>query len=93
MGACVSRFRERRPVRRPLVTVARWAGTLVRWRVHRALPGLAGAAAVSVGAGELAGHIFGRGLAPWVTLGVGGMFALWIGAAINQVPHPPSNDG
>jgi hypothetical protein len=40
------------------------------------LPGIGGAAMVSVGSGELAGHVFGHGLAPWVALGVGGVFAL-----------------
>jgi hypothetical protein len=40
------------------------------------LPGIAGAAMISVGSGEFAGHVFGRGLAPWVALGVGGVFAL-----------------
>lgn len=89
----MSRARERRRVRRPMVVAARWAGTLVRWRVHRMLPGLLGAAAVSAGLGELAGHIFGRGLAPWVSLAVAGGFVMWIAAAINHVPRPPSNNG
>jgi hypothetical protein len=40
------------------------------------LPGLAGAAVFSVAAGEIAGHVFGHGLTPWVALGVGGVFAL-----------------
>lgn len=40
------------------------------------VPGVGGAAMVSVGAGEFAGHVFGHGLAPWVALAVGGMFAL-----------------
>jgi hypothetical protein len=40
------------------------------------LPGIGGAAMVSVGAGELAGHVFGHGLAPWVAVAVGGVFAL-----------------
>ena len=44
--------------------------------VRRVVPGLAGAAMVSVGAGELTGHIFGRGLAPWAAIAVGGVFAL-----------------
>lgn len=42
----------------------------------RALPGIAGAAAVSVGTGELASHVFGHGLAPWVALLAAGVFAL-----------------
>lgn len=40
------------------------------------VPGIAGAAMISLGAGELAGHLFGRGLTPWVALMVGGVFAL-----------------
>lgn len=44
--------------------------------VRRLVPGVAGAAAVSVCAGELAGHVFGHGLAPWVAGLVGGVFAL-----------------
>lgn len=40
------------------------------------VPGVAGAAMFSVAAGEFAGHVFGHGLAPWVGLGAGGMFAL-----------------
>jgi hypothetical protein len=40
------------------------------------LPGIGGAAMVSVGSGEFAGHVFGHGLAPWVAVAVGGVFAL-----------------
>jgi hypothetical protein len=40
------------------------------------LPGLGGAAAVSLCAGELAGHLWGHGLTPWVAGLVGGAFAL-----------------
>jgi hypothetical protein len=40
------------------------------------VPGVAGAAMVSLGAGEFAGHVFGHGLAPWVGIVVGGVFAL-----------------
>lgn len=40
------------------------------------LPGVAGAAAVSVCAGFAASHVFGHGLAPWVGGLVGGVFAL-----------------
>lgn len=40
------------------------------------LPGLAGAAAVSAGSGFAVSHVFGHGLAPWVGLTVGGVFAL-----------------
>jgi len=72
-----------------MIHAAHWAGILVRWRVHLMLPGLAGAALVSVGVGELAGHVFGHGLAPWTSLALAGGFLLWIGAALNQSPHPP----
>jgi hypothetical protein len=74
-----------------MVTAARWAGTAVRLTrpLFRSVPGILGAAAVSLGAGELAGHIFGRGLAPWAALTVAGGFALWIGAAINAPPPAP----
>lgn len=41
-----------------------------------AVPGLAGAVMISLAAGEFAGHVFGHGLAPWVGIGVGGVFAL-----------------
>lgn len=40
------------------------------------LPGVGGAAMISVGSGEFAGHVFGHGLAPWVAVAVGGVFAL-----------------
>jgi hypothetical protein len=66
--------------------LARAAGVLVR--VLRALFAPAAAAAVSAGLGELAGHVFGRGLAPWVALTVGGVFALWMAAELNAVPPP-----
>lgn len=42
------------------------------------VPGLAGAAVFSLGIGEIAGHLLGRGLTPWVALTVGGAFALWL---------------
>lgn len=45
-------------------------------RVRRTVPGVAGAAAVSVCAGGLAGHVFGHGLAPWTGGLVGGVFLL-----------------
>lgn len=64
---------------------ARWAGLAVR--VLRALFGPAAAAAVSVGLGELAGHIFGRGLTWWVALAVGGGFGLWIASELNRAPR------
>ena len=62
----------------PLGAVAAAAG----WLTGRvllslpAVPGLAGAAMVSVGLGELAGHVFGHGLTPWVAVITGGVFAL-----------------
>lgn len=52
------------------------------WTVGRALsllpllPGVGGAAMISAGSGEFAGHVFGHGLAPWVAVTVGGVFAL-----------------
>src|SRR5262249_61388126 len=73
----------------PVVALASAAGTLVRWRVHRMLPGLAAAAAVSVAAGELASHLFGHGLAPWVGLLAAGAFGLWFAADLNRVPVAP----
>jgi hypothetical protein len=45
-------------------------------RLRRTVPGVAGAAAVSVCAGGLAGHVFGHGLSPWVGGLVGGVFLL-----------------
>jgi hypothetical protein len=74
---------------------ARWAGTAVRitrrpvrW-VLLAAPGLAGAAAIAVGAGEVAGHVFGHGLALWAGLLVGGVFLVRIGAEVNAAPTEP----
>jgi len=86
------RLAERRT--RLLVGLATAAGTLLRAGRGpvRALPGLAAAAAVSVGLGELAGHVFGRGLAPWVALTAGGVFALRLAAELNHVPPPPARD-
>lgn len=69
------------------IRAAKWAGLAVR--AGRMLFGPAAAAAVSVGTGELAGHIFGRGLAPWVALLLGGGFGLWIARELNSVPPPP----
>lgn len=40
------------------------------------VPGLGGAAMVSVCAGGLAGHVFGHGLSPWVGGLTGGVFLL-----------------
>jgi hypothetical protein len=44
--------------------------------VSHLVPGVAGAAAVSLGLGEIAGHVFGHGLTPWVAGVAGGLFAL-----------------
>lgn len=72
-----------------MLRAARWAGTLVRWRFHLMLPGLTGAALVSLGAGMVVGHVFGHGLAVWTVLALSGGFLLWIGAAMNQAPRAP----
>lgn len=40
------------------------------------VPGVGGAVMVSLASGELAGHVFGHGLTPWVAVGAGGLFAL-----------------
>lgn len=73
---------------------ARWAGTAVRWTTMAAhvLFAPAAAAAVSVGLGQLAGHVFGRGLAPWVALAVGGGFGLWMATELNTPPAPRQED-
>jgi hypothetical protein len=78
---------------------ARFAGTAVRITrrplrsAARAAPGVAGAAGIAVGLGQVAGHVFGRGLTWWVALAVGSGFALWFGAEINASPLPPPPDG
>ncbi len=75
----------------PAVRAAMIAGTAVR--VLRVLFGPAAAAAVSIGAGEVVSHVAGHGLAPWIALAVGGVFALWISAELNAVPPaPPRRD-
>ena len=56
------------------------------------VPGLAGAAGTAVGLGQVAGHVWGRGLTWWVALTVGGVFALWISADLNRVPRAPRRD-
>lgn len=77
------------------IRAAKWAGTVLRVTrrpvvaLFRSLPGVAGAAAIAVGAGELAGHVFGHGLALWVGLVVGGAFAVRIGAEINAPAPAP----
>jgi hypothetical protein len=70
-----------------LLRAAKWAGLAVR--AGRALFAPAAAAAISVGAGEMAGHVFGRGLAPWAGLTVAGGFGLWIAAELNGNPPVP----
>jgi len=83
---------------RAVHAAARLAGTAVRITrrplrsAARAAPGLAGAAGIAVGLGQVAGHVFGRGLTWWVALAVGGGFALWIGSDINRVPPAPRRD-
>lgn len=69
---------------------ARWAGVTVR--VLRALFAPAAAAAVSVGLGELAGHVFGHDLTWWVALAVGGVFGLWIASEVNAAPPAPRRE-
>ena len=70
------------------------AGRLVN-RARRSMPmwpGIAGAACISIGLGEVTGHIFGRGLAPWVALLAAGVFALWLGSEVNRPPPAPRDD-
>lgn len=73
---------------------ARWAGLAVRavLPLGRLLPGLAGAALVAVGLGQVAGHIWHRGLAAWVSLALGGAFLLLIGREINAAAPAPRRD-
>ena len=74
------------------VVAARLAGTVVRITrrgLRKALsvvPGLAGAGGIAIGLGEVAGHVWQRGLTWWVALVVGGAFALWFAAELNRVP-------
>ena len=73
-----------------LGTAAAAAGTALRgWRI---VPGVAGAAAVSVAIGELTGHLFGHGLTPWVALLAGGAFALLFGTEVNRRPPAPRSE-
>lgn len=73
---------------------ARWAGLVTRWSAvaAHALFAPAAAAAVSIGLGQLAGHVFGRGLAPWVALAVAGGFGLWMATELNTPPAPRQED-
>lgn len=59
----------------PLADAAGWtAGRVLA--LLPLVPGVGGAAMISVCAGEFAGHVFGHGLTPWVAGLVGGVFAL-----------------
>ncbi len=59
----------------PLASAAGWtAGRVLA--LLPLVPGVAGAAMISAGAGEVAGHVFGHGLTPWVAVTLGGVFAL-----------------
>jgi hypothetical protein len=83
--------------RRPLLAAARVAGTAIRITRRpartalRALPGVAGAAAVAVGLGEVAGH-YQRGLTWWVACVIGGVFALGFAREINAAPPAPRQE-
>ena len=81
--------------RRPLrLRAARWAGIAVRVlrAPARGLPGLLGALLVAVGLGQVAGHIWHRGLTWWVAAAIGGMFLLLIGRELNSAPPAPRRD-
>jgi len=73
---------KRRRWRRRLLRVADTAATPAGTAVGRSLaslpllPGILGAIGLSIAAGEIAGHVFGHGLAPWVGLAVSCMFGL-----------------
>jgi len=58
----------------------------------RMVPGLAGAALVSTGLGQAAGHVFHRGLSIWVTCIVAGAFLIRVGAEVNASPAAPRRD-
>ena len=76
--------------RQPLkIRAAIRAGKFVRVMrpLGRILPGTAGALAIAVGLGQVAGHVFGHRLAWWVALTVAGLFALWFGAELNAQPR------
>lgn len=60
-----------------LASAAGWLSGRVLSVRHLA-PGVGGGALVSVGSGEVVGHVFGHGLALWVALTVAGVFALAI---------------
>ena len=50
------------------------AGRVLRWR--RVLPGVAAGVLASVACGEITGHLFRHGLAPWAGCLVGSLFLL-----------------
>lgn len=77
-----------------LIRAAKVAGTAVRLArgPGRALPGIAGAAAVAVGLGEVAGHVFGHHLTPWVALLAAGALSMWVGHELNGAPPPAPRD-
>lgn len=79
---------------RLLIRAAKIAGTAVRIArgPGRALPGIAGAVAVAVGLGEVAGHVFGHHLAPWVALLTGGVLLMWVGHELNSALSPPPRE-
>ena len=81
------------------IRAAKWAGTVLRVTrrpavaLFRSLPGLAGAALAGLGGGEVAGHVFGRGLTPWVACVIAAVFLVRIGAEINApAPTPRQPD-
>ena len=62
-------------------------------RYSGVLPGLAGAVALSVAVGEIAGHVFGHGLTPWVTLLIAGGFLLRLDGRIHLLRTPRAGNG
>lgn len=58
-----------------LASAAGWLSGRVL-SVRHLVPGVGGAVMVSAGAGEVTGHVFGHGLAPWAGILVAGVFAL-----------------
>lgn len=73
--------------RKLLGAAAAAAGSALRV-AKPAAHGYLGAAAISVGAGEFASHVFHHGLAPWLTLLVAGLFSMWFGAELNRNAPP-----
>ena len=74
-----------------LTRAARIAGTAVRITrpLGRMLPGIAGAVLVAAGLGQVAGRLAGRGLGPWVSIPIGGVFLIALGREINAAPSQP----